>query len=83
MLLGGRLADLLGRRGVLVGGTVVFAAASLIGGLAQAAGLTGGPTFWPIDQAPEVIGFLHDSDDLLDPSDTFRGGTGYQGEVRL
>jgi EmrB/QacA subfamily drug resistance transporter len=39
MLLGGRLADLLGRRRVLVGGTVVFAAASLTGGLAQSAGV--------------------------------------------
>jgi EmrB/QacA subfamily drug resistance transporter len=35
MLLGGRLADLLGRRRVLVGGTVVFAVASLAGALAQ------------------------------------------------
>jgi EmrB/QacA subfamily drug resistance transporter len=39
MLLGGRLADLLGRRRVLVGGTVVFAAASLAGGLAQTSDL--------------------------------------------
>jgi EmrB/QacA subfamily drug resistance transporter len=39
MLLGGRLADLLGRRRVLVGGTVVFAAASLTGGLAQTGGV--------------------------------------------
>jgi EmrB/QacA subfamily drug resistance transporter len=39
MLLGGRLADLLGRRRVLVGGTIVFAVASLTGGLAQSAGL--------------------------------------------
>jgi len=34
MLLGGRAADLLGRRRVLVAGTVLFAAASLAGGLA-------------------------------------------------
>jgi EmrB/QacA subfamily drug resistance transporter len=39
MLLGGRLADLVGRRRVLVGGTVVFAAASLVGGLSQSAGV--------------------------------------------
>ena len=39
MLLGGRAADLLGRRRVLVAGTVVFAVASLVGGLAQSAGL--------------------------------------------
>ncbi len=38
MLLGGRLADLLGRRRVLVGGTAVFAASSFAGGLAQNAG---------------------------------------------
>jgi EmrB/QacA subfamily drug resistance transporter len=35
MLLGGRAADLLGRRRVLVAGIVVFAASSLTGGLAQ------------------------------------------------
>jgi MFS family permease len=34
-LLGGRLADLLGRRRVFVAGLVVFAAASLAGGLAS------------------------------------------------
>jgi len=35
LLLGGRLADLLGRRRVYVTGLVLFAAASLVGGLAQ------------------------------------------------
>ncbi|MFE5330288.1 MFS transporter [Embleya sp. NPDC056575] len=35
MLLGGRAADLLGRRRVLIVGTVVFSASSLIGGFAQ------------------------------------------------
>jgi len=39
MLLGGRLADLLGRRRVLVWGTVLIGIASLVGGLAQNAGL--------------------------------------------
>jgi EmrB/QacA subfamily drug resistance transporter len=39
MLLGGRLADLLGRRRVLVAGTVLFATASLTGGLAESAGV--------------------------------------------
>jgi MFS family permease len=34
LLLGGRVADLLGRRRVLVTGLVVFAASSLVGGLA-------------------------------------------------
>src|SRR5271165_6207160 len=34
LLLGGRAADLLGRRRVFVGGLVLFAATSLIGGLA-------------------------------------------------
>jgi EmrB/QacA subfamily drug resistance transporter len=35
LLLGGRLADLLGRRRVFIGGLVVFSLASLAGGLAQ------------------------------------------------
>jgi EmrB/QacA subfamily drug resistance transporter len=39
MLLGGRAADLLGRRRVLVTGTVVIAISSLLGGLAQSSGL--------------------------------------------
>jgi len=39
LLLGARAADLLGRRRILVIGLVVFAGASLVGGLAQGAGL--------------------------------------------
>jgi EmrB/QacA subfamily drug resistance transporter len=39
MLLGGRAADLLGRRRILVTGTVVFALASLSGGLAGSEGV--------------------------------------------
>ncbi|HEY2716814.1 MAG TPA: MFS transporter [Solirubrobacterales bacterium] len=39
MLLGGRAADLLGRRRVLVTGTVVIGLSSLLGGLAQSSGL--------------------------------------------
>src|SRR4029077_10066501 len=39
MLLGGRAADLIGRRRVLVAGTVTIGVASLIGGLAQDSGL--------------------------------------------
>src|SRR5262245_62277186 len=39
LLLGGRLADLLGRRRMLLTGLVVFAVASLTGGLSQSAGL--------------------------------------------
>jgi EmrB/QacA subfamily drug resistance transporter len=39
MLLGGRAADLLGRRRVLVAGTLVIGASSLVGGFAQSAGL--------------------------------------------
>src|ERR1700754_2323623 len=35
LLLGGRMADLLGRRRVFIGGLVLFALASLAGGLAQ------------------------------------------------
>ncbi len=39
MLLGGRIADLLGRRRVLCTGTVIIGLASLAGGLAAGAGL--------------------------------------------
>ena len=45
MLLGGRAADLLGRRRVLVAGTVLIGIASLIGGLAQSSGLLVGARF--------------------------------------
>ncbi|HWC35683.1 MAG TPA: MFS transporter [Mycobacteriales bacterium] len=38
LLLGGRLADLFGRRRVFVGGLVLFSVASLLGGLAQSSG---------------------------------------------
>jgi EmrB/QacA subfamily drug resistance transporter len=38
LLLGGRMADLLGRRRLFMGGLVLFAVASLAGGLAQSAG---------------------------------------------
>src|SRR6266542_2950373 len=39
MLLGGRAADLLGRRRVLVAGTTLFAVSSIAGGLAGTAGV--------------------------------------------
>src|SRR5512132_4181699 len=45
LLLGGRVADLLGRRLVLVTGLVVFAGSSLIGGLAQSSSLLIGARF--------------------------------------
>jgi EmrB/QacA subfamily drug resistance transporter len=35
LLLGGRLADLLGRRRIFIGGLILFALASLVGGLAE------------------------------------------------
>src|SRR3954465_14480012 len=35
LLLGGRIADLLGRRRLFIGGLILFSAASLAGGLAQ------------------------------------------------
>ncbi len=45
LLLGGRVADLLGRRRVLVTGLVVFAGSSLVGGLAHGGGLLIGARF--------------------------------------
>jgi EmrB/QacA subfamily drug resistance transporter len=45
LLLGGRMADLLGRRPVLVTGLVVFAGASLTGGLAHSSSLLVGARF--------------------------------------
>jgi EmrB/QacA subfamily drug resistance transporter len=39
LLLGGRLADLLGRRRVFIGGLILFAVASLVGGLAESEGM--------------------------------------------
>jgi EmrB/QacA subfamily drug resistance transporter len=39
MLLGGRFADLLGRRRILLGGIIVIGVSSLIGGFAQSSGL--------------------------------------------
>src|ERR671935_243577 len=45
LLLGGRMADLLGRRLVLVTGLVVFAGSSLIGGLAHTSSLLVGARF--------------------------------------
>ncbi|HWB65558.1 MAG TPA: MFS transporter [Mycobacteriales bacterium] len=38
LLLGGRIADLLGRRRVFIGGLAMFSVASLLGGLAQTSG---------------------------------------------
>jgi EmrB/QacA subfamily drug resistance transporter len=45
LLLGGRVADLLGRRRVMVTGLIVFAASSLVGGLAQSESLLIGARF--------------------------------------
>ena len=45
LLLGGRMADLLGRRLVLVTGLIVFAGASLTGGLAHSSSLLVGARF--------------------------------------
>src|SRR5262245_27085116 len=45
LLLGGRVADLLGRRRVLITGLTVFAGSSLIGGLAQRSSLLIGARF--------------------------------------
>ncbi len=45
LLLGGRVADLLGRRRVLVTGLIVFAGSSLVGGLAHSGSLLVGARF--------------------------------------
>src|SRR3954454_17225071 len=39
LLLGGRAADLVGRRRILIGGLILFALASLVGGAAHSEGL--------------------------------------------
>lgn len=39
LLLGGRLADLFGRRGIFLAGVIIFAAASLLAGIAQNPGM--------------------------------------------
>ncbi|MGH2447697.1 MAG: MFS transporter [Chloroflexota bacterium] len=39
LLLGGRMADILGRRSVLIGGLLLFTAASLVSGLAQSSSM--------------------------------------------
>src|SRR3954453_19685793 len=39
LLLGGRMADLLGRRRVFIGGLLLFSLASLIGGLSSSQGM--------------------------------------------
>src|ERR671916_1767875 len=43
LLLGGRMADLIGRRRMFVAGLVVFALASLVGGLATSPGMLNAP----------------------------------------
>ncbi|WP_454196046.1 MFS transporter [Nocardia sp. Marseille-Q1738] len=45
LLLGGRLADLLGRRRILIAGTVVIGVSSALGGLADSSGLLIGARF--------------------------------------
>jgi EmrB/QacA subfamily drug resistance transporter len=45
LLLGGRVADLLGRRRILVAGLLLFAGSSLVGGLAHSGGLLIGARF--------------------------------------
>jgi EmrB/QacA subfamily drug resistance transporter len=45
LLLGGRMADLLGRRSILVTGLIVFAGSSLLGGLAHTSSLLVGARF--------------------------------------
>ncbi len=64
LLLGGRAADLLGRRRVFVAGVAVFALASLLGGLAPSAAL--------LIAAQGAAGSRSGSDDprrTLDPDD--------------
>ena len=54
LLLGGRAADLLGRRRVLVAGLVWFGVCSLTGGVAQSPGLLVGARIAQVVAAPEA-----------------------------
>jgi len=65
MLLGGRVADLLGRRRVLVSGTVLVGVASLVGGLANDAGLLVAPGWGRHRRRADVAGGPVDPDDDL------------------
>src|SRR5256885_2466834 len=71
MLLGGRAADLLGRRRVLVAGTVLIGVSSLIGGVAGSAGGLGGGRL-----APGLGGALMLPAALSIPTTAFPGGPG-------
>ena len=52
LLLGGRMADLLGRRFMLVTGLVVFASSSLLGGLAQSGSAFASPRKPRVSSSP-------------------------------
>src|SRR3989440_6042171 len=70
MLLGGRAADLLGRRRVLVAGTVVIGVSSLIGGFAGSAGVLVGAR---LSQGLGAAMMLPAALSIL--TTTFRGGS--------
>src|ERR671923_2587264 len=55
MLLGGRAADLLGRRRILIAGILVFALSSLTGGVAQDSAMSGPPRLGQGLGAPVIV----------------------------
>src|SRR5271169_1465242 len=76
LLLGGRMADLLGRRRILMTGLTLFSSASLLAGVAGSAGLLIGA------RPAGLRGGAHPAGRPLDPRRDFRGRRRAQSRAR-